>query len=121
MYLIAAYSMNAGESALDAHAFVGGLVVHPSELIVFLTALVAFWGAWKWVGFNFLLLLVGTIQIFLAPPDENPASGWIHGLHGLLALFVLVIAAMIAHHDMRLLVPRRRQHPEAVADRPPPG
>ena len=63
----------------------------------------AFWGLWKWIGFNFLLLLVGTIQIFLSPPDEDPASGWVHGLHGLLALFVLVIAAVIVHRDMRLL------------------
>jgi hypothetical protein len=102
-YFIAAYATGAGESALDLHGFIGGIVIHPSELIVFLSSLAAFWGMWRWIGFNFFLFFFGTIQIFLAPPDEDPASGWIHGLHGLFALFVLVLAAVIAHRDMRLL------------------
>lgn len=103
VYLIASYFSGAGEGALDAHGFVGGIVVHGSELIVFLSAVGAFWKNWKWIGFNFLLFVLGTIQIFLSPPDEDPASGWLHGLHGLLALFVLVIAAVIVHRDMRWL------------------
>jgi hypothetical protein len=102
-YLITAYVTGAGEGALDAHGFVGGIVVHLSELLVFLTALGAFWKQWGWIGFNFSLFLLGTIQIFLSPPDEDPASGWVHGLHGLFALFVLVIAAVIVHRDMREL------------------
>jgi hypothetical protein len=44
VYLIASYAMGAGEDALDMHGFVGGIVVHGSELLVFLSALVAFWG-----------------------------------------------------------------------------
>lgn len=103
VYFITAYFTGAGESALDAHSFTGGVVVHASELIVFLSALVAFWGSWKWVGWSALLFVLGTVQIFLSPPDEDPASGWVHGLHGLFALFVLVLAAVIAHRDMRLL------------------
>jgi heme/copper-type cytochrome/quinol oxidase subunit 2 len=116
VYLITAYFTGAGQGALDAHGVVGGLVVHGSEAIVFLSALVAFWGFWKWVGLSFLLLLLGTVQIFLAPPDDNPASGWVHGLHGLFALFVLVLAAVIAHHNMRLLGLRR-----SSAAQPPPA
>jgi hypothetical protein len=96
-YFIASYASGAGEGALDAHAFTGGIVVHLSELIVFVSALVGFWRRWTWIAFNFLILVVGTIQIFLAPPDEDPASGWIHGLHGLLALVVLAMAAVIGH------------------------
>jgi hypothetical protein len=103
VYFIASYFSGAGEGALDAHSFTGGIVVHASEAIVFLSALVAFWGIWKWVGWSFLLLLLGTVQIFLAPPDEDPASGWVHGFHGLGALLVFLLAAYIAHHDMRLL------------------
>lgn len=103
VYFITAYFTDAGEGALDAHGFVGGLIVHPSELLVFLSGLVAFWGIWKWVGWSFFLFLLGTVQLFLAPPDKDAASGWVHGLHGLFALFVLVLAAVIAHHDMRLL------------------
>ena len=102
-YLITAYATGAGEDALDAHGFVGGLIIHASELIVFLSALVAFWRNWPWIAFNFGLFVLGTIQVFLSPPDEDPASGWVHGLHGLFALFVLVYAAAIAHRDMRWL------------------
>jgi hypothetical protein len=102
-YFITAYVTGAGEGALDAHGFVGGLVVHGSELIVFLSALVAFWRMWGWIAVNFGLFVFGTIQIFLAPPDDDPASGWVHGLHGLFALIVLVYAAYIAHRDMRWL------------------
>ena len=89
-YFITAYVTGAGEGALDAHGFVGGLVIHGSELIVFLSALVAFWRMWGWIAVNFGLFVFGTIQIFLAPPDDDPASGWVHGLHGLFALIVLV-------------------------------
>lgn len=102
-YFITAYATGAGEDALDAHGFVGGNVIHGSELIVFLSALVAFWKLWGWIAVNFGLLLFGTIQIFLSPPDEDPASGWVHGLHGMFALLVLVYAAYIAHRDLRWL------------------
>jgi hypothetical protein len=102
-YFITAYVTGAGEGALDAHGFTGGLVIHASELIVFISALVAFWRMWGWITFNFGLFVFGTIQIFLSPPDEDPASGWVHGLHGLFALFVLVWAVVIAHRDARWL------------------
>jgi hypothetical protein len=118
VYLIASFVTGAGEDARDAHAFVGGIIVHASEAIVFLSALVAFWGNWKWIGFNFFLLLLGTVQIFLSPGDD-PASGWVHGLHGLFALFVLIAAAAIAQRDVRLLGLRRGTEPE-VTSRPMP-
>ena len=102
-YLIASYAMGAGEDALDLHGFVGGLVIHGSELLVFLSALVAFWKMWRWILVNLGLFVLGTVQIFLLPPDEDPGSPWVHGLHGLFALFVLVYAAYIAHRDMRWL------------------
>jgi hypothetical protein len=102
-YLIASYAMGAGESALDAHGFVGGLVIHASELLVFLTALAAFWGWWRWILVNLGLFVLGTVQIFLLPPDEDPVSAWVNGLHGLFALFVLVYAAYIAKRDLQLL------------------
>jgi len=102
VYFIASFFSGAGEGALDAHSFTGGLVVHGSELIVFLSSLAAFWGLWRWVGWSFLLFAFGTVQIFLAP-DDGEGSGWVHGLHGLFALFVLVLAAYLAQRDMRLL------------------
>ena len=102
-YLIASYAMGAGKDALDAHGLVGGLVIHASELLVFITALVAFWGWWRWILVNLGLFVLGTVQIFLLPPDEDPGSPWVHGLHGLLALFVLVYAAYIVKRDRELL------------------
>ena len=117
VYLIAAYAMGAGEGALDAHGFVGGLVIHGSELIVFLSAIVAFWRMWKWIAVNFGLFVFGTIQIFLLPPDEDPGSPWLHALHGLFALFVLLYAAYIAKRDMQLLGLRSRA---TEAPGPPP-
>ena len=103
VYFIASYFSGAGEGARDAHGFTGGFVVHGSEAIVFLASLVAFWGFWKWIGWSFLLILLGTVQIGLAPPDEDPASGWVHGLHGLGALLVFLLAAFLAYNDARLL------------------
>ena len=116
-YFIAAYFSGAGEGALDAHAVTGGIVVHGAELLVFLSALIGYWRVWRWVGWSFLLLLIGTVQIFLSPPDEDPLSGWVHGLHGLLALFVLVIASVIAHHGLKVL---RRTEPALVSGPPAP-
>jgi hypothetical protein len=76
VYFIASYFSGAGEGARDAHGFTGGFVVHASEAIVFLASLVAFWGFWRWIGWSFLLILLGTVQIFLAPPTRiRPAAG----------------------------------------------
>jgi hypothetical protein len=119
VYFIASYFSGAGEGALDAHSFVGGIVVHASELLVLISGLVAFWGIWKWIGWSALLFVLGTVQIFLSPPDDDPASGWVHGLHGLGALFVLILAAFLAYNDMRLLGLMRPREPR-VASGPPP-
>jgi hypothetical protein len=100
-YFITAYITGAGESALDTHGFIGFAIIHPAELLVFLTAFGAWPRAWKWIGFTFFLFVLGTVQIFLAPPDEDRASGWVHGFHGLLALVVMVTAAIIAYRGFR--------------------
>jgi hypothetical protein len=118
-YLIASYASGAGEDALDAHGFVGGVIVHASELIVLISGLVAFWGFWRLVGLSALLFVFGTVQIFLSPPDEDPASGWVHGLHGLFALFVLVLAAWIAYRDAQLLGLRGERRVEPTEPPPP--
>jgi hypothetical protein len=106
-YLITAYVSGAGEDALDAHGFVGFAIIHPAELFVFVTALVAWWRNWTMIGLSLFLIVFGTVQIFLAPPDEDPASGWVHGMHGLFALLVAVTAAYIAYRDLPALGLRR--------------
>ena len=100
VYLIASYFFGASD-ALDIHKGVGG-GVHVVEVLVFLAAFGASWGAWGEFGLSFSLALVGTIQLALAD-NEGGGSGWVHGLHGLLALFVMVIAVVIIHRDARAL------------------
>jgi hypothetical protein len=123
-YLIASYTIGAGEDALDAHGVVGGLFVHGFELLVFLTAFGAWPRAWRWIGFCFGLFVVGTVQIFLLPSDSDEVvstgAAWVHGLHGLFALIVLVYAAVIAHRGMRDLGLRRASHDDAADSVPPP-
>ncbi len=116
-YFIASYAMGAGEDALDAHGFVGFLFIHAFELIVFLSALGAWWGMWRWVGLSFFLFAFGTLQIFLSGGDE-----WLGGLHGLFALFVMVTAAVIAYRGMQELgLTRARAEPGGGETPPPPA
>ena len=117
-YLITAYMTGAGAGALDAHGLVGFLFIHGAEALVFLTALVAWWRNWTMVGISLFLIVFGTVQIFLAPPDEDRASGWVHGLHGLFALGVMVIAAWLAYRDMRALGLRRAAEADVALPRP---
>jgi hypothetical protein len=63
-FSIAAYVRGAGSDALDLHSTVG-FIVHSIEIVVFLVALVAFWGEWRIVGFAALLPIVGTFQVLL--------------------------------------------------------
>jgi hypothetical protein len=100
LYLIAAWVF--GESgALDAHKFVGGAIVHPAEILVFLISLGAWWGNWRNVGVSFSLALLGTIQVFFAGSLNDPKNGYVHGLHGGLVLFVAALALYIARRETR--------------------
>ena len=123
-YFIASYAMGAGEDALDAHGLTGFLFIHASELLVFLTAFGAWPRQWRWIAVTFGLFVLGTIQIFLVPGEDDTvssSSAWVHGLHGLLALFVLVYAAFIAHRGMRDLGLRGGRRDELTgADTPLP-
>jgi hypothetical protein len=100
-FSITAYVRGAGEGALDMHGAVGG-VTHLIEVVVFLAALVAWWKQWGEVALAFSLPLIGTIQLFLVG-DTDKDGGWVNGLHGLFALVVLVLAAVIAHRAMKAL------------------
>lgn len=119
-YLITAYVTGGGQSALDAHGTVG-FITHLVEVVVFLVAIWAWWRAWKWLGFVFLLPLIGTVQLALAPAEDgDTTSGWVHGFHGLLALIVLVLAAVIAHRSMRELGLKRGRAGHAGGGTAPP-
>ena len=107
VYLIASYFFGAGQDALDAHKNLGG-IVHIVEVLVFLSAIGAYWKKWGEVGLSFTLAVIGTIQLGLADADD-----WVGGLHGVFALIVLILAAIITHRTMRVLGLGRHAAPGA--------
>ncbi len=108
VYLIASYFFGAGQDALNAHKDLGG-IVHMVEVLVFLSAIGAYWKNWGEIGLSFALGVVGTIQLGLADGDE-----WVGGLHGVFALIVLILAAIITHRTMRALGLGRHAAPGAT-------
>ena len=100
-FSIAAYVRGAGSDALDLHSTIG-FIVHSVEIVVFLVALVAFWGEWRIVGFAALLPIVGTFQVLLIG-DTDKQGGWVNGLHGMFALVVLLIALALSWIGVRAL------------------
>lgn len=108
-FSIAAYARGAGADALDLHTSVGFLV-HSIEILVFLLALVAFWGTWRIVGFAALLPVVGTLQLALIG-DTDERGSWVNGLHGLFALVVLMLALALVWIGVRSLARRAAPAP----------
>jgi hypothetical protein len=89
VYLIGAYIFGAGQGALDAHRTAGFALQGP-ELFVFLAALIARLPRLDLL-LSLLVAIVGFIQAGLANAHE-----WVGGLHPLLALVVLSLAAALA-------------------------
>ena len=100
-FTIAAYVRGAGEGALDAH---GGfsLIVHIGQLLIVIGAIWAFWGNWGAVGLAVAFLVLAFAQLaFLGDTEEE--GGWINGLHGFLALVILLSGAWYFTHARRAL------------------
>jgi hypothetical protein len=100
-FTIAAYVRGAGDGALDAH---GGfsLLVHIGQLLVVIGAIGAFWRNWPAVGIAVLFLVTSLAQLaFLG--DNEKEGGWINGLHGMLALVLLLWASWYASQAARQL------------------
>lgn len=108
VYLIGSYIFGAGQVALEAHRTVGFSLQGP-ELFILLTALIA-WLPRVDMLLSLLVATVGFVQAGLAG-----AHRWVGGLHPLLALVVLSLAALLATRGIR-----RQRHPAQpplVADR----
>ena len=100
-FTIAAYVRGAGEGALDAHG-TGSLVVHIGQLAIVIGALVAYWGNWNQVGLAIGFLVLSVAQLgFLGDTDKQ--GDWINGLHGFLALIVLLSGLLYAQKAAREL------------------
>ena len=89
VYLIGSYIFGAGQGVLDAHRSTG-FVVQGLEVVLFLAALAA-WLPRRDLLLSLLLLVIGIVQASLAN-----AHRWVGGLHPLLALVVLALAATLA-------------------------
>jgi hypothetical protein len=111
LYLIASWIFGEG-GALDAHKFVGGAIVHPFEVLVFLVAFGGWWKNWRNIGASFGFALLGTIQVFFVGDLKDPGDGYVHGLHGGLVIFVVAMAVYIARRDwVALQSPSVEQRP----------
>src|ERR687887_202892 len=94
VYLIGSYIFGAGQGALDAHRTMGFALQGP-ELFVLLTALIA-WLPRVDLLLSLLVAIVGFVQAGLASAHQ-----WVGGLHPLLALVVLSLAATLAVRGLR--------------------
>lgn len=99
VYLIGAYIFGAGEEALNAHRSIGW-TVHGLEGVVLIAALMARLPRID-IVLSLLLFAVGSVQVALASE-----TGWVGGLHPLMALVVLGLAAAITRRGLRRLVRR---------------
>jgi peptidoglycan/LPS O-acetylase OafA/YrhL len=100
-FSISAYVRGAGDGALDMHQSVA-LIVMLGELVVVVGALAAWWGNWRAVGLTFAFLALSFLQLAFVG-DTEKEGGWVNGLHGLLALAVLVAAGVYVHAAKRKL------------------
>jgi hypothetical protein len=100
-FTIAAFVRGAGDGALDAHG-AGSMIVHLGQLAIVIGALVAYWGNWPMVGgaIGFLILSIAQLG-FLGDTEKD--GGWINGLHGFLALIVLICGLLYAQRAAREL------------------
>jgi hypothetical protein len=89
VYLVGSYIFGAGQAALDAHRTLGFALQGP-ELFILLTALIA-WPPGVDLLISFLVAIVGFVQAGLASAHQ-----WVGGLHPLLALVVIGLAAALA-------------------------
>ena len=109
-FSIVAWVRGAGPGALDMHKDVAD-AVHVGELAVVVGAVWARWGNWRAVGLAALFLVVSVLQVVLFG-DTDKQGGWVNGLHGFLALVVLIAAVAYAERASRRLGLRARIAPQ---------
>jgi hypothetical protein len=101
-FTIAAYVRTGQDTDwIDAHGM-GSTIVHIGELAIVIGALLAYWGNWKQVGLAIGFLVLSIAQLgFLGDTDEE--GTWVNGLHGFLALIILISGLLYAQKAAREL------------------
>lgn len=100
-FSIVAFVRGAGDGALDAHG-AGSLFVHIGQLMIVIGVLVAYWGNWPMVGGAIAFLVLSVAQLgFLGDTEKD--GDWVNGLHGFLALIVLICGMLYAQRAGREL------------------
>lgn len=105
-FSIAAYTRGAGQGALDMHSS-NSLAVHIGQLAVVIGAIWAWWGRWRAVNLAVAFLVLSFLQLILVG-DTDERGDWVNGLHGLLALVVLLAAAVYVQQAVARLGPGKR-------------
>jgi hypothetical protein len=100
-FAIAAYARGAGEGALDLHG-ANSITVHVGQLLVVVGAI------WAWRrDIRAIVLALGFLVLSFAQlatlGDTDEPGGWVNGLHGLLALVVLLGAVAYGQIAFRRL------------------
>ena len=100
-FSIAAFVRGAGMGALDMHKDVAS-VVHVGELMIVVGAIWAWWGRWGAVALAVGFVVLSVLQLLLIGDTDKP-GGWVNGLHGLLALVIIVAAVLYGQRAAREL------------------
>jgi hypothetical protein len=100
-FSIAAFVRGAGTGALDMHKDVAS-VVHVGELMIVVGAIWAWWGRWGAVALAVGFVVLSVLQLLLIGDTDKP-GGWVNGLHGLLALVIIVAAVLYGQRAAREL------------------
>ena len=87
-FAIAAYARGAGQGALDLHG-ANSLVVHVGQILIVVGAIWAWRRDVRAIALALGFLVLSFVQLATLG-DTDKAGGWINGLHGLLALVVLL-------------------------------
>ncbi|MBD0338228.1 MAG: hypothetical protein ICV67_02970 [Thermoleophilia bacterium] len=106
-FTIAAYVRGAGEGAIDAH-LMGSFFVHVGQLLIVVGAIWAWWGRWTQTLLAVAFLVLAVAQLaFLG--DTGRSGGWVNGLHGFLALVILLAGGWYATRAWSELRTRERE------------
>ena len=106
-FSIAAWTRGAGEGALDMHN-ANSMTVHLGQILIVVGAIWAYWRRWVPIGLAILFLVLSFLQLVSVGDTDTP-GGWVHGLHGLLAIVVLFAGAAYLHVAVRELDVRGRR------------